>query len=161
MDHAARVQRIQRRRGFDTLPEQVRVALVLKDRDVVFTSEGQQRVAAIQRQDARCGVLDGRDGVDEFRRDALRLQLGELVGQRVNDDAVAVQLHAHQLGTQLAEPVHRALVTVFLGQHRVAGVDQQLADHIKALARSGGDQDVLDRGGDAALPLALVGNELA
>jgi hypothetical protein len=81
--------------------------------------------------------------------------------QRIDDDPVRVQLHAHQFRAELAEPVQRALVTVFLGQHGIAGVQQQAANHVDALAGPGGDQDVLYWRRDAPLAPGLVGNEPA
>ena len=162
MDDAAGVERVQRGRRLDAVPQQVGVALVLEDRDVVFARERDQRVAAIQRQDRRGGVLDGRDRVDEFRRDAAAPSARPIAAASASITMPSASSFMPSIfAPSLAEAVHRALVAEFLDEHGVARIDQQLADHVEALAGAGEDHHVLDRRLDAALASRLVGDELA
>ena len=66
-----------------------------------------------------------------------------MLAQRLGDEAVLVHRDVVDLGLVRPEDHHRGDVARALGEHDVAGVEEELAEELERVLRSGGDHDVV------------------
>ena len=140
---AAVVERSDRRRHLLSVEGQIDVAIVLPHRHAAAGGDLEHRLTTRRRRHPAERVLKGRHRVDRLDALARLRRLAEAVFQRVGQHAVAVRLHAADVGAEPAQDAERAGVGEVLHQHHVAGIDQRFGDQEVGLARPGAEQDVV------------------
>ena len=161
VDHALALGHGVERRRTLAAPDQVGIAFVLEDHDAVLAGESDQLGAALLAHDAAGRVLHRRDGVDVLGRDALLLQLGELLLHHVEAHAFLIERNADHVDAEPHQPVDGAAIGLLLDQHCVAFADQQPVDEVERLRRARNHQDLVGSTVDAGVPLEFLGQELA
>lgn len=101
-------------------------------------------------------VIEGRHRVEELDPFSLTGQGGETFLERFGDDPVVVHGDVLDVGLVGGEGVDRGHVRGPLGQHHVAGVDEDFGDEVQCLLGTDGDDHVVRTGVDL-----LEGHNLA
>ena len=136
-------------------PDQVGIALVLEDHDAILGGDLQQLGAARLAHDGAGRILHRRDRVDVLGRDALLLQLLELLLQHVEPQALAVERDADHVGAELVQLGERTAIGLLLDDDGIAPCHEQAVDQVEALHRARGDQDLVRGALDAGMVLEL------
>src|SRR5215472_11419513 len=102
VDDLLRIHRIQGRRA-RTVPGQIGIAFVFKDRDIMLSRQGEQLLAAFARQDRTGRVLDRRDRIDVFRNDTLALQVLDDPAKSLDLQPFVVERRADNVGPEALE----------------------------------------------------------
>ena len=159
-DSAARAHGVERGRTL-AVPDQIRVAFILEDRDAVVLQQPQQLAPALFSHDRGGRILHGRDRVDVLGADAAALEVRERRRQRIHAHAARVQRNADGVDAEARQARERAAIARLLDDDGVAAREQNAVDEIERLQRAGRDQDLVGVAGDAGMPLELGGQELA
>src|SRR5260221_12523691 len=102
------------------VPGQIRVALVLEDRDTVLSREREQFLTAPARQDRAGRILDRGYRVDVFRNGSLPPEIVENAGERVDPHSLVVQWCADHIDAEALELGERAAIGELLEDDGVA-----------------------------------------
>ena len=139
---------------------QVRVAVVLEDREAVTLGNVEHVLSSSQAHVGAGGVLESGDGVQKLRPLTPVSQAGEDVVQCAGDDSLFVHVHAHETGAVASHDAHRAGVAELLREYDVTGVREKLHVSRYGLAGAGGEQNLVGRHVHTPLALQLLGDEL-
>ena len=131
---------------------QIAVGVVLQNQHAVFLGELIHSLALFKAHRHAGGILEIRDGVDEFGV-GRRLQLFFKLGHA---HAVGLNGHADELGVVAAEGVQRTDKGRRFNQHYLALVYKRLGAQIHDLLCAGGDQNIVVVAAGVVLALHVV-----
>ena len=126
--------------------EEFVVGRVLEDVDALAGGQVDEVDAALERHRDAGGVVVGGDRVDQLGRAAVGPQAGDLGLELVEPHAIVVQVHAHDLDAVPAEGAQRAGERGHLGDHDVAGVEQERGGHVDRAGGAVGEDEVVGAG---------------
>ena len=144
-DVVAAVELVERRQRLALVAQQP-VGIVLEHQQLVLAGQLDQPPPSLQRERRPGRVLEARHRVDELRPPAGGGELVELSLQQVHPHPLRVALDLDHVGFVAAEDRDRARVGRRLADHRVAGIDQGLAEQVDRLLPAGSDDHVLGLG---------------
>ena len=144
--HHTRRRNAPQRRRRSAVVGQLAVDIVFHDQQIFALGQRHQRRAPLGRQACASGVVEGRDGVEHARRAAGPSQRRQLLGQRVHVDALRIGGGGTQFDRVVAQDVQREVVAGRLGQHHVAGAQQQRAALVECVRDASRDQQFIGRG---------------
>ena len=144
-----------RRRQRSVAEVELAVGDVLDDEEAVAARKLDERLAPLGRERHAGRVLVVGDRVEELRPQAVRraapLELVDL-------EPVLVHRHGHDLGLEPAEGHDRAEIRRRLDEHRVAAVEERLADQLERLDPAARDQQLVVAGPPVPAPLEPSGD---
>ena len=161
VDHPRGIAQRPDRRRPRPLPQEVGVAVVLEDRHAEPLRQLQQLEPAGLGQHAARRVLHRRDRIDVLRPHALALKPRQDLAERVGPDALLVERRPDGVHADGGKSRQRAAIGRGLGDHGIAGREQDRVDQIERLKRAGGDQDLVGATIHARAPLERARDELA
>ncbi len=135
------------------------VRIVLENHQVMAPRGVEQREPPRPAHEQARRVLEVRRHVDELQCLPLCPDAGDGGIERRQVDALGVLRHAGEAGLQVVKRGEGAAVGRELDQDDVARIDQHAPDEVEALLGTGGDDQVFEGAGDAAV-LQGLGNQL-
>jgi hypothetical protein len=125
------------------------VRVVLEHEDLVRTADLEDLGPPLGGERHAGRVVEVRDRVQELDAPPLAAQVRDRLAQRLGDEPVLVHRDVHDARLVRPEHAHRTDVARRLGEHDVAGVEEQLRHEVERLLRPGRRHDVVDRPTDA------------
>ena len=147
---------VEREQGSEVvaLIAQFAVGIILDNRNAVPLGEGNEFDAAVFGQGGSGGILKVGKHVHEFGIGTQRFL------QQLGAQAVVIDRNRHEVRGKYSESLQSAQISWRLDEHAISRIDQQFAEQIERLLRTGCDQHIVRAGLDS-MACNLVGNELA
>ena len=123
-----------------------RIGVILNDYHIVFRCKPCDSLARFNAGDPARGILEGGDGV-EHNGPVLADERFKLV----NMDAVGMKGYGYELGLCDIEGLERTEEARLFDQYNVTGIDDNLADEVKALHGTGESEHILKLCGQAEI----------
>ena len=155
-DQALRVHALERRQIL-SLEAEVAVGIVLNGRDLIFGDDVHELLAALQRPGTPARVLEIRDDINELDI----LCRGKNLIQFLHDHAVFIGRNLDKVRLILTEGIDGAQIARALENDHIAGIQEELADKVKALLAAGGQNDLIRVNLDIVFLQHALGNLLS
>ena len=142
-----RVVGAQRPQRLPVEPQQA-VGIVLDHEQAGPLADLQHPGPALHAEGHPAGVVEGRDRVEELHPLALAGQPGERLRQRLRDEPAVIHRDVDDVRLVGREGAQRPDIGRPLGQHDVAGVDEDPGDQVQRLLRADRDDHLVRVGAD-------------